>query len=151
MEQQIEVLLHGGQFKQLLEHRVLAIREKYGLRRVDIEILYYLANCGERDTSKDIREKMKLTKGHISQSVDRLLRMNFLNCRPDSHDRRCVHFSLTEKADEVVQEIGCAWRDLNGIIFSGVTDEERKILLQVAVKMGKNMDSALHGSYVKKT
>lgn len=145
MEQQIEVLLHGGQFKQLMERRVLTIREKYDLRRVDIEILYYLSDCGGRDTSKDIREKIKLTKGHISQSADRLIRMGLLTYYIDKHDRRCIHFALTEKASGIVQEIGCAWKELNSIIFSGVTDEEKQVLLQVAVKMGRNMDRALHG------
>ena len=39
MERQIDNLLHGSQFKQLMEDRISQIREQYGLRKVDVEIL----------------------------------------------------------------------------------------------------------------
>ena len=50
MEQAVETLLHGREFKQLLESKILEIREKYGLRKIDVEILYYLYRFREHDT-----------------------------------------------------------------------------------------------------
>lgn len=143
MENQIEVLLHGGQYKQLVEKRICEIREKYGLRKVDIEVLHYLAKCGEKNTSKDIHAVTKLTKGHISQSVDHMQKMNLLVFIPDKKDRRCVHFVLTEQADKLVQEIKGIWMELHMIIFEGVTEEEKQILAKVACKIERNMEKAL--------
>lgn len=143
MEKQIENLLHGGQYKQLMENRIFEIREKYGLRKVDIEILYYLSRCGKRDTSKDICADTKITKGHISQAVDRMQKMKLLTFIPDEHDRRCVHIVLTMQADAVVQEIRSVWRELYGTIFEGVTEEEKQVLASVAAKIGKNVERAL--------
>lgn len=146
MEKQIDNLLHGVQFKQLMENRITELREKYGLRKVDIEILYYLSRCGERNTSKDIKSDTKITKGHISQSIDRMQKMKLLNFIPDENDRRCVHLQLTDQADAVVQDIEEVWNDLNRTIFEGVTEEEKIVLAAVASKIAGNIERALEES-----
>lgn len=146
MEKQVENLLHGGQYKQLMESRILDIREKYGLRKVDIQVLYYLSQCGKRDTSKDICADTQITKGHISQSVDRMHKMNLLTFIPDEKDRRCVHFALTMQVDAVVHEIQRIWLDLHKTIFEGVTEEEKQVLVNVAAKIGRNVEKALQNT-----
>lgn len=143
MEKQIDNLLYGSQFKQLMENRITEIRETYGLRKVDVEVLYYLSRCGDKNTSKDIKTDTKITKGHISQSIDRLQKMKLLIFIPDENDRRCVHLRLTDKADDVTREITAIWNDLNKIIFEGVTEEEKRILAAVALKIANNIDRAL--------
>jgi len=143
MDTQIEVLLHGTRYKQLLENRILAIREKYELRKVDIEVLYYLSRCGDKNTSTDIKAGSMLTKSHISQSVDYLQKRGLLELIPDENDRRCVHLAMTEQAHQIVKEIGEVWADLYRIIFAGVTEEEKQQLHQIAVKICANMKDAL--------
>lgn len=140
MEQQIEALLCGRQFKQFQESRVARIKEKYGLRRVDIEILYYLSQCRSHNTSRDIQHIMGLTKGHISQSVDRMQKMRLISFIPDKTDRRYVHFETTAEADAVVREIAKAWSEITEAVFEGVTEEEKKVLLTVAGKIRNNID-----------
>lgn len=143
MERSVEVLLHGTQFKQLLAGRIAMLHECYGLRKIDVEILYYLHHCGEYDTSKDIRKTHMFTKGHISQSVERLQELNLLVCIPDRKDRRCVHFRLTEEADRIVQAISRMWDDMTAAIFEGVTEEEKRVLQEVAAKIARNMEQAI--------
>ena len=148
MERQIDNLLHGSQFKQLMEDRISQIREQYGLRKVDVEILYYLSGCGERNTSKDIKNDTKITKGHISQSVDRLQKMELLTFSPDENDRRCVHLCLTQKAEQVSRDITGVWNEMSRIVFEGVTEEEVKVLASVAAKIARNIDRAMNGGTV---
>lgn len=143
MERPVDVLLHGTQYKQLMGSRIAALREYYGLRKIDVEILYYLYQCGGRNTSRDIQETHMFTKGHISQSVERLQKMRLLSCIPDQRDRRCVHFQLTEDADEIVQAISRMWEEMTSIIFEGVTEDEKRVLQQVAGKMARNMELAV--------
>lgn len=149
MEKQVDNLLHGSQFKQFMESRILEIREKYHLRKVDVEVLYYLSRCGDKNTSKDIKTDTKITKGHISQSIDRLQKMNLLVFIPDENDRRCVHLCLTERADDVTREITAVWNELNQIIFEGVTEEEKQILAAVARKIAENIDRALENQIAR--
>ena len=148
MERQIDNLLHGSQFKKLMEDRISQIREQYGLRKVDVEILYYLSGCGERNTSKDIKNDTKITKGHISQSVDRLQKMELLTFIPDENDRRCVHLCLTQKAEQVSRDITGVWNEMSRIVFEGVTEEEVKVLASVAAKIARNIDRAMNGGTV---
>lgn len=143
MERSIVLLLHGGEFKQLLENRSAVIRERYGLRKIDVEILYYLYRFGERNTSKDIRDTYMFTKGHISQSVERLQRMGLLEPLPDEKDRRCIHFKLTPKAEEAVCSIGKMWEEMTAAIFEGITEQEKHMLHEMAVKMTRNMKRAI--------
>ncbi len=143
MERQIDNLLHGVQFKQLMEYRIAEIREKYDLRKVDIEILYYLSKSSGRNTSKDIKTDTKINKGHISQSIDRLQKQGLLIFVPDEDDRRCVHLSITDQARPVVQNIETVWNELNNIIFEGITEEEKQVLSVVAGKIARNMENAL--------
>ncbi len=144
MEKQIERLLHGSSYKQLLESRIARIREKYNLRKVDVEVLYYLSKCDGRDTSKDIKEISPLTKSHISQAVDRLKEMQLLDMTPDRTDRRCIHLSLTPRARQIVAEINDAWEDLRRIIFAGIREEDLQLFDQIAAKIRANMENALN-------
>lgn len=143
MDTQIERILQGARYKQLLESRIAGIREKYELRKVDIEVLYYLSRCGDRNTPTHIREGGMLTKSHISQSVDVLQKRQLLELIPDSNDRRCIHLTLTAQAETVVKEIREAWNDLNRMVLDGVTEEEKQVFRGIAAKISANMDRAL--------
>lgn len=144
MDRSIQLLLNGLHYKKLLENRIISIQEKYGLRKIDIEVLYYLANCGSRDTARDIRQEINLTKGHISQSVDRMQRMNLLDQVPDQTDRRYVHLQPTAQAKSLISEIKLVWDELNDSVFAGITEEEQRVLKNVAAKIKNNLEKELN-------
>lgn len=72
MDIQIESFLLGGKFKKLQEERILELRKKYNMKKVELEILFFLSHCGEQNTSKDIHYQLMMNKGHISQAVNSL-------------------------------------------------------------------------------
>lgn len=150
MERSVVLLLHGREFKQLLESRSAAIREEYGLRKIDVEILYYLYRFRECNTSKDIRDAYMFTKGHISQSVEHLQQLGLLEPVPDKRDRRCIHFRLTPEAEKIVRSIGKMWEDMTAVIFEGITEQEKHMLHETAAKMAHNMKRALLASQKQK-
>ena len=43
MDTQIDIILQGGQFKKLLEEQSTELREKYNMKRAELEILYFLS------------------------------------------------------------------------------------------------------------
>ena len=143
MDRSVELLLHGFQYKKMLESIMNPIQEKYGLRKVDIEVLNYLSHCEERNTARDIIRETMLNKGHISQSVDRLQKMNMLAQIPDQEDRRYVHLAPTENAKALGEEIREAWATLHQKIFEGVTEEEIEVLKNVANKIRNNLEKEL--------
>lgn len=46
LEEQIEAIFRGSKFRQLTELYFAHIKEQYGLKRIEMEILYYLSQGG---------------------------------------------------------------------------------------------------------
>lgn len=144
MEERIEILLRGSQFKKLLECELSDIRMNYDLKRIEAEILYYLSKAGENNTSADISQRLKANKGHISQAVDNLCKRNYLLAVQDTSDRRYVHYCVTDSAREIVNKITDKWNEVNRELFVGVTPKEMEELRRIAEKIGKNMERMIH-------
>lgn len=143
MKDKIEILFYGHLYKKMCEKYMLPIREEYDLRQIDIEILYLLHCAGENNTSSDIGKSQLFTKGHISQSANRLQQMNLLTIVLDENDRRCLHLRLTEKADTIVKEIITARNEMYNVIFEGITGEEQKVLIEIINKIEINMKNSI--------
>ena len=124
MDEQIQRALNGGEFKHLLECRFNDIRKKYDLRKVDIEVLYFLSNCNNENTPTDIYRRLQINRGHVSQAIDFLCRRNLIFAIPDKKDRRYVHYSVSESARGIIDEIAKVKQDLDRQIFKGISPEE---------------------------
>lgn len=140
MEDRIEALLRGSQYKQLREYEFSEIRKYYDLKRIEIEILYVLSKADEHNTSADICRSLRANKGHISQAMDRLCKKNYLTAVQDTSDRRYVHYCISDEAMEIVKKVTEKWEELNRELFAGVTPQELETLKNVAGKIGKNME-----------
>lgn len=143
MDWMLEGLLQGTQFQKLYNRKIESLRREYNLRKVDIDILYFLFKSGEHNTSKDINDLNLFNKGHISQSVGRMVKQQLIYIIPDQEDRRCMHIMLTDRAIKVVEEITALRKQMYNIILKGVTEEERDILLHVSRKVNENIKDAL--------
>lgn len=143
MEKPVEVLLRGSKFKEVIEGNFKPIREKYDLKRVEIDILLFLSKFGENNTSSDIMKYLNMNKGHISQSVDSLRKEGYLTAETDKDDRRYVHFFLTEKSNHVIAEIKEIWNQVTLKIFKDISEEELLAFRDTALKIEKNMDEML--------
>ena len=54
MNDHFELLIMGQQFKKLYEKCYGHIMQTYGLKKIDIDVLYFLSHSGKQDTAKDI-------------------------------------------------------------------------------------------------
>lgn len=142
MDTEFETLLHGQQFKKLYEKMSNLITMKYGLHKIEIEILLFLKQ-EERDTARDIAEVKYFSKAHISRAIEHLMECGYLTGSLDAQDRRCVHLSLTGEAEPVCKELLALRRELMETIFQGVTEEEKKVMRQVARKITDNINAEL--------
>lgn len=142
MDTEFETLLHGQQFKKLYEKMSNLITAKYGLHKIEIEILLFLEQ-GERDTARDIAEVKYFSKAHISRAIENLMECGYLTGSPDVQDRRCVHLRLTGEAEPVCRELRELRRGLMETIYQGITEEEKKVMRQVAEKIARNINEEL--------
>lgn len=143
MDYTLDTLLYGMQFRRLLEKEMQPVETKYGLQKIDMQILLYLKRAGEQNTSKDIMRLNMFTRGHISQSLSRLQKMGYVRMEQDPDDRRCTHNYLTDEASAIIRKIEKISRSIREIVLEGVTEEEQKILVDVAQKMNSNIEKVL--------
>lgn len=139
--QDIETLMFANmsKFKRLNENRLNMIMKKYDLRKIDVEIIIYLANCGERNTARDIAAMEMFTKGHISQSVKRMHGEGYIDIIHDDKDLRVQHLMLTDNSKEILEEMLEERREIEKLVFEGVTDKEMDILKNIFNKMCDNI------------
>ena len=143
LEEQIEAIFRGGQFRQLTELYFAHIKEQYGLKRIEMEILYYLSQGGAHNTPMDVCRRLRANKGHISQAMHSLRKRRLLETRQDTRDRRYVHFILLEPAFEIIARLSEEFRRMNKAIFAGFSQQELIEFKSMMSRVGGNMDRIL--------
>ncbi|MGN0465415.1 MAG: MarR family winged helix-turn-helix transcriptional regulator [Lachnospiraceae bacterium] len=143
MDTQIDTMLRGGQFKKLLEEQSVELRQKYDMKRAELEILYFLSKCGTHNTSTDIHRQLMMNRGHISQAVDNLCRRNYIIAIPDENDRRYVHYEVSDQARELVIEMTKRREAMNQKILKGVSEEKLKVYREVSEIIRENINDLI--------
>ena len=143
MDKQIDMMLQGGQFKKLLEEQSVELRQRYDMKRAELEILYFLSRCGTHNTSTDIHRQLMMNRGHISQAVDNLCRRNYIIAIPDKNDRRYVHYEISDHARELVIEMTKKREAMNQKILKGVPEEKLKVYREVSEMIRANINDLI--------
>ena len=146
MEQEIEALLRGTQFKQILECYIKGLKDAYGLKRTEIDVLYYLSHSGPYNSAKNISSSLHRNKGHISQTTELLCQKGYLSASRDENDYRIVHYSITEAAIRITEEIDALICRLYAALFDGIAPEDLEVLERVAAQMAENINRILPDS-----
>lgn len=142
------VLSCGIQFHKLINREMAGTVETYHLRTIDIVVLYHLNQeeqkgvCEGRPFEKMVRNKM-CTRGHISQSLSRLLKEGYITVERDEKDRRRTHNHLTEKARPIIASIQDAEQNALRLALDGFTDQEISEFSRFLKKSEENLSRAL--------
>lgn len=145
MDDGLESLLSGQQYKKFQEVFYGPIGEKYHLSLLDIHVLLFLDRHERVDTAKDIIQSRHWTKSHVSKSIEKLIQMGYLQRKTDSQDRRRVHLLILEDARPVIDQVYGQYMYMNQILFQDITEEELRVVTQVAQKISRNISQ-----YVRK-
>ena len=139
-EVESKMLVNFARFKHLNEKKLAVLMELYDLRRIDIDVLFYLSKCDDKDTAKDISVSSVFTKGHISQSVKRLTQKGLIVAKTDVKDMRVQHLELTEKARPILEETKIINDEVLSIAFGNIKREELRRFKQTLDKMCDNIE-----------
>ncbi len=75
-----------------------------GIQPVQLEMLAYLGRCNRySDTPAAVADYLGLTKGTVSQSLQRLEERGLVERRPDEADGRVSHLGLTAEGRKVLR------------------------------------------------
>ena len=137
-----ELTLRGSMIKKLIERELRDFRESYGLKRIEIEVLYLLANSS-KDTVAEIAAFLDANRGHISQTVESLCQKGYITPVPDRKDRRYIHFELTERGRALSVPIRERWNALTEDVFRGISPEELEQYKSTSMKIRQNIERLL--------
>ncbi|MGN1168088.1 MAG: MarR family winged helix-turn-helix transcriptional regulator [Lachnospiraceae bacterium] len=143
MDKQVETILQGGKFKKLMDEQSIELRQKYDMKKAELEILYFLSRCGDHNTSSDIHSQLMMNRGHISQAVDSLCRRRYIIAVPDKNDRRYIHYIVQDSAQEIVAEMAKRREEMNQQILAGISDEELRVFREVSLKIKNNIEKLI--------
>lgn len=143
MKRPVEVILRGGQFKQLTEQELTELRKKYDLKRIELEVIYFLSICGGEDTVVSIHDYLNANRGHISQAVFTLCGRGYVTAEQDLKDRRYTHYSLTKEGKEIAAETKLVWDRIISGMFEGIPEKDIETFKRVSVKVSQNISNQL--------
>jgi len=139
VNEKVELLLTGQQYKKFQEAYYSAILEKYSLSLVDVWVLLILSEPEGYDTAKDIVKIHGIAKSYVSKSINKLVEKGFLEGKHTKDDRRYVHLVVKEEALPVIDAMREQRRKMVKRLFRGVSEEQVELLAEIARKINTNI------------
>lgn len=139
----IEGILRGGKFKRILEKTMMDAKQQTNLNRIELEVIYLLFHYEDIKTLTDICQYTQMNKGHVSTTLDSLVKQGYLVCERDEKDRRFVKYSLAESSEQLCNEMERLWSDLMADVVKGIDAHALEIFKQVSEQIDKNLDRLL--------
>ncbi len=129
-------------------HSILfySVCTKYNLTIAEILVLLYLANAKGSDTAKDIVDKLKLTKSHVSLSVRSLKIRGYLAGSYEDGNHRTVHLSLCDAANAPVADARQVEAKFVSIIEKGFSSDETAAFQEYLSRATDNMNAFLNSA-----
>lgn len=124
---------------RLYEKKFTALREKYGVTQLEIDILAFLKNNPALDTASDMVRYRMLPKANVSQAVELLIQKNMLRRVPDQRDRRKIHLLLAPGSDTLLEEILIVQESFMETLFLGLSETEREYFMEVSRRVACNV------------
>lgn len=127
-----------------LRRRSVALQEKLGMSGAQGNILNYILVDGRKRPvyQKDIEKEFGLRPSTATEALKNL-EVKGLICRiSEKQDGRLKRIELTSKAEEIRHLITSEIAESENLLLKGITEEERRIFIEIGKKMLENLDEA---------
>ncbi|GKU26062.1 MarR family winged helix-turn-helix transcriptional regulator [Clostridium folliculivorans] len=105
----------------------------YGQFMFLIELYRYESICQE-----ELAEILHIDKGTTARAIKKLEEQEYVIRVKDTSDRRAYKLSVTDKAKEIEPHIKNILYDWNDKLTSNLTEDEKKMTLELMSKIAKN-------------
>lgn len=139
---ELEGFINGQRFKRLYEINCEPLMKKYNLKKIELEVLYFLHSYEMYDTAKDIVNYKCLSKAHVSKAIDGLTRNHYIAACSGA-DRRCVHLTVTDQALPIIDEMNRIWAHIEQCVYQNISEHERAVFTEVLNKIVSNVNRIL--------
>lgn len=109
-------------------------RERLGVTFAQLRILFYICRRPGVDV-RGLAEELGISASAVSQQVDRLVGRGLLHRTDNPEDRRRVVLALTERGQEITEEVSRASRDRIALLLSRLSQDEMAGLQRVLERL----------------
>ena len=116
--------------------------EKFNIKQIEFQALYLLyisENKGVKMSS--LGEKLEMARSGVTILVDRMALAGLVKRRPDVEDRRIMNVMITEKGNEIMNEIFPINEIFNVSILDFIKQDEKEILYKLIIKIKEKLES----------
>lgn len=127
-----------------LRRRSVALQEKLGMSGAQGNILNYILVDGRKRPvyQKDIEKEFGLRPSTATEALKNLEAKDLICRISEKQDGRLKRIELTSKAEEIRHLITSEIAESENLLLKGITEEERRIFIEIGKKMLKNLDEA---------
>ena len=127
-----------------LRRRSVALQEKLGMSGAQGNILNYILVDGRKRPvyQKDIEKEFGLRPSTATEALKNLEAKGLICRISEKQDGRLKRIELTSKAEEIRHLITSEIAESENLLLKGITEEERRIFIEIVKKMLKNLDEA---------
>ena len=127
-------------YYELLSGRVC---DRYGLTQMEYDILMFLHNNPQHNTAAEIVKVRKSTKSHVSISLKNLENKGLVERIQSETNKKHIEIALLDKAELIVEAGINAQKEFAQDVLSGLTEEEKRICINVFNKICNNAEEHL--------
>lgn len=139
----IEKNLRGGKFKRILEKVMVDEKNKTNLNRLELEVIHLLSHSDDVTTLTDLCRYTQMNKGHMSTTLDDLVKKGYVVCARDTRDRRYVKYELTDASRQICRETENLWTELISKVVEGIDEASLAVFNRVSEQISQNIDRLL--------
>ena len=127
-----------------LRRRSVALQEKLGMSGAQGNNLNYILVDGRKrpDYQKNIEKEFGLRPSTATEALKNLEAKGLICRISEKQDGRLKRIELTSKAEEIRHLITSEIAESENLLLKGITEEERRIFIEIGKKMLKNLDEA---------
>ena len=116
--------------------------DRYGIGFPEQLVIMYLSAHGESNQTA-IAETLEIDKGSIAKTVSKLETKGLVNRTENPQNRREKNVVLTSAADEILGAMHTAHKQLDDVLFAGLTDEQAEITCKSLSIIADNLVKAV--------
>ena len=123
--------------------------EKYQLTQMEYDILIFLHNNPQHNTAAEIVKIRKSTKSHVSSSLKNLENRGLVERSQSVDNKKHIEIVLLEKAVPIIEDGIKVQKEFAKTLLQGLTEEEKRICIEVFNKVCENADEYLKTNRVR--
>lgn len=114
--------------------------KEFDLNKTQANILFTLHSHAFL-SQKELAEHLNVTAPSITSAIQKMERNDYIMRRQDENDQRIMRLGLTEKGEACIAHVKQVARQMDELIFRGMSAEERMLLRRLMIQIYENLDT----------